>query len=113
MKGKVKRKDVFVTTKIWVENMGYESTLCSFQESLSELKLDTVDLLLVHWPGDFGRTTDPVQCREKRRETWRAMEQLLAEKQVKFIGVANYGQKHLEDSAGVNMGWAFGRLGWE
>jgi len=94
---RIQRKDVFLTTKIWVENMGYDKTLKSFGESASKLGVNAVDLLLIHWPGDFGKTQDLGACRALRRETWKAMEQLLAGGQVHSVGVANFGRRHLEE----------------
>lgn len=85
--GVVRRDELFITTKIEAKNMGYESTLKSFEESLMALQVDQVDLLLLHFP------PPP----ELRRETWAAMEQLVQEGKVKHIGVANHSERHLED----------------
>eukprot|EP00746_Dinoflagellata_sp_MGD_P059290 gnl/MRDRNA2_/MRDRNA2_25323_c0_seq1.p1 gnl/MRDRNA2_/MRDRNA2_25323_c0~~gnl/MRDRNA2_/MRDRNA2_25323_c0_seq1.p1 ORF type:complete len:605 (+),score=108.13 gnl/MRDRNA2_/MRDRNA2_25323_c0_seq1:41-1855(+) len=95
----LQRDDVYIVTKIWVENMGYQKTLSSFQQSLRSLQVASVDLVLVHWPSDFGRTTDVAKVRELRKETWKAMELLVQQGKVTSIGVANYSKRHLEELA--------------
>ncbi|WP_420603443.1 aldo/keto reductase [Flagellimonas sp.] len=82
----VDRKDVFVVSKVWNNDQGYESTLKAFDDSLERLGLDYLDLYLIHWPKG-----------EKSKETWRAMERLYEEKKVRAIGVSNFMQHHLED----------------
>lgn len=82
----IDRKEIFVVSKVWNADQGYESTLKAFEASLSRLGLDYIDLYLIHWP---------VDC--KYKETWRAMEKLYAEKRIKSIGVSNFMQHHLED----------------
>jgi diketogulonate reductase-like aldo/keto reductase len=78
--------EVFITTKVWNDDQGYDSTLRAFDRSLQKLQLDVIDLYLVHWP-----------VRETRLDTWRALEQLYAEGRVRAIGVSNYYQSHLEE----------------
>ncbi|MFQ5838919.1 MAG: aldo/keto reductase [Thermoplasmata archaeon] len=80
------RSDVFVTTKLWNTDHGYESTLRAFRASLQQLGLDYVDLYLIHWPVEGLRL-----------ESWRAMETLLDDDQCKAIGVSNYMVRHLEE----------------
>ncbi len=82
----VPREDVFVVSKVWNSDQGYESTLKAFDASLTRLGLDYLDLYLVHWP-----------VHGKYKDTWRAMEKLYAEKRIKAIGVSNFMQHHLED----------------
>lgn len=84
----VKRDELFITTKVANYNQGYDSTLSTVEQSLKDLRVDQIDLLLVHWPS-------------KRRffETWKAMEKLYNEKLVKAIGVSNYEIHHLEELA--------------
>lgn len=85
-KSGVPRKEVFVVSKVWNADQGYESTLRSFEDSLERLQLDYLDLFLVHWP-----------VKGKYKETWRALEHLYAEKKVRAIGVSNFLRHHLED----------------
>ncbi|TWF41605.1 diketogulonate reductase-like aldo/keto reductase [Chitinophaga polysaccharea] len=82
----VDRKDIFLTTKVWNADQGYDSTLKAFDASLGRLKTDYLDLYLVHWP-----------VKGKYKETWRALEQLYADGRIKAIGVSNFLQHHLED----------------
>jgi diketogulonate reductase-like aldo/keto reductase len=82
----VPREKVFVTTKVWNTDQGYERTLKAFDRSRKNLGLDVVDLYLVHWP-----------IKGKYRDTWKALEKLLAERKVRAIGVSNFLAHHLED----------------
>ncbi|HTP04319.1 MAG TPA: aldo/keto reductase [Nitrospirota bacterium] len=77
-KSGVARKDIFVTTKLWIQDAGYESTKKAFERSLKRLQLDYLDLYLIHQP--FG----DVHC------SWRAMEELYREAKTRAIGVSNF-----------------------
>lgn len=81
----IKREELFLTTKITEPNQGYYRTLQTFTQSLKDLKLDYVDLLLVHWP-----------LHQHFFDTWKAFERLKSEGLVKSIGVSNYGVAHLQ-----------------
>ncbi len=81
----VARDRIFVTTKLWNSDHGYDRALRACDQSLARLGLEQVDLYLVHWPAPG------------RRETWRAMEQLLADGKARAIGVSNYTIRHLEE----------------
>lgn len=80
------REDLFITTKLWNSEQGYDSTLRAFEESLKRLQLDYVDLYLIHWP-----------VKGKYIETWKAFETLYKEGRVKSIGVSNFQVHHLKD----------------
>lgn len=82
----VDRKDIFVTSKVWNSDQGYDATLTAFDESLDRLGLDYLDLYLIHWP-----------VPGKYKETWRALERLYAEKRIRAIGVSNFLRHHLEE----------------
>jgi diketogulonate reductase-like aldo/keto reductase len=84
----VAREDVFVTTKLWNTEQGYESALKAFDESLERLGFDYVDLYLIHWP-----------MSATMRDTWRAMQEIHASGRAKAIGVCNFLVHHLEDLA--------------
>ena len=84
--GGVPRKELFVTSKVWMDDMGYDSTMRAFEKSLKDLALDYLDLYLIHWPKD-----------QHRKETWKALESLHEQGVVHSIGVSNYYQKHLEE----------------
>lgn len=81
----VPREEIFVTTKVWNTDQGYEQTLRAFETSRKKLGFDYVDLYLVHWPG-----------RDKFIDTYRALEKLLAEGLVRAIGVSNFKEHHLD-----------------
>ncbi|CAM6085722.1 unnamed protein product [Calypogeia fissa] len=83
----IPREEIFVTTKLWNSDHGYQNTLRAFDRSLKEFGLDYIDLYLIHSP-------IPMQ---QRLNTWRAMEQILKSGKVKSIGVSNYGVKHLKE----------------
>lgn len=80
------RDRIFVTTKLWNSDHGYDAALRACDASLARLGLAQLDLYLVHWP-----------VAELRRETWRAMERIRAEGKARAIGVSNYTIRHLED----------------
>ncbi|MEY8781443.1 aldo/keto reductase [Allomuricauda sp. XS_ASV26] len=82
----VPREDVFLVSKVWNTDQGYEATLKAFEASLNRLGTDYLDLYLIHWPkGDLSK------------DTWRALERLYREKRVRAIGVSNFLKHHLED----------------
>ena len=85
----VNRSELFVTTKLWVRDYGYDCTLRAFDASLRKLDLGYIDLYLLHWPvpSDFEATI----------ASYRAAERLLADGLVRSIGVSNFTDKHLAD----------------
>ena len=82
----VSREEIFLTSKVWNSDQGYDSTLKAYDASLDRLQLDYLDLYLIHWP-----------VAGKYKETWRAMEHLYREGRVKAIGVSNFMEHHLQD----------------
>ncbi|MDB5238895.1 MAG: hypothetical protein JWO00_230 [Candidatus Parcubacteria bacterium] len=91
----VPREDIFVTTKLWNEDQGYENALRAIDTSLGLLGLDYVDLYLIHWPGAGNIWSG--KALNKREETWKAMEEIHASGKAKAIGVSNYTVRHLEE----------------
>jgi len=89
----VLRKDIFITTKLWRESLGYNSTKIEFEKSLNRLDLDYIDLYLIHWPANVKNYTN---WQKTNSDTWRAMEELQSEGKIKSIGVSNFFQEHLE-----------------
>ena len=90
----IPREEIFVTTKLWNTDQGYQNTLKAIDDSLARLQLEYVDLYLVHWP-TAGLTNEPTI--NKREETWRAMEEIYKSDKAKAIGVSNYTITHLEE----------------
>jgi len=89
----VKREEIFVTTKLWNEDHGYEATKKAICSSLKKLNLDYLDLYLIHWP-------NPLKFRscwqESNAGSWRAMEEAYSDGKLKAIGVSNFCERHLE-----------------
>jgi methylglyoxal/glyoxal reductase len=82
----ISREDLFVTSKVWNADLGYESTLAAYEASLQKLGLDYLDLYLIHWP-----------LEGKFKDAWRALETLYKTGKVKAIGVSNFQIHHLEE----------------
>lgn len=85
----VARSEIFVTTKLWNDDQGYDFTLRACERSLKDLGLEYVDLYLIHWP-----------VQGQRLESWRAMEKLLADGKCRAIGVSNFMPRHLDELLG-------------
>lgn len=85
------RDDVFVTTKVWNDDQGYDRTLRAFDASAARLGLDEVDLYLIHWP---------VPSRDLYLDTWRALIRLAEEGRARSIGVSNFSPAHIERIVG-------------
>ncbi|WP_276353433.1 aldo/keto reductase [Cohnella caldifontis] len=85
----ITREDIFVTTKVWNDQQGYDNAMKAFEQSFANLDLGYVDLYLVHWP-----------VQGKYKETYRALEDLYEQGRVKAIGVSNFLVHHLEDLMG-------------
>lgn len=85
LKSGIQRNDLFVTSKLWVQDHGYENAKSAFQRTLDRLQLDYLDMYLLHWPfGDF-------------LGAWKALEELYAEGKIKAIGVCNFTIEKLEE----------------
>lgn len=82
----IPREEIFVTTKLWNSDHGYNRALKAFEESLTDLGFDYVDLYLIHWP-----------VQDLRNESWRALEKLQVEGKCRAIGVSNYTIGHLKE----------------
>ncbi|MGE5703144.1 MAG: aldo/keto reductase [Clostridia bacterium] len=82
----VSRDELFITSKVWNSDQGYDTTLQAFETSMSKLGLDVLDLYLVHWP-----------VVGKYKDTWRALEKLYKDGRVRAIGVSNFKLHHLQD----------------
>mmetsp|Transcript_15883 Transcript_15883/g.37157 ORF Transcript_15883/g.37157 Transcript_15883/m.37157 type:complete len:301 (-) Transcript_15883:109-1011(-) len=96
----LKRSEVFIITKIWVSNYGFDKAMSSVRASAKKLGLSSVDLVLPHWPGIGTRAEAASENFRLRRETWQALEALKAEGVAKQIGVSNYNERHLQELLG-------------
>ena len=81
----VPREEIFLVSKIWMSDHGYEKTLQAFKTSIKKLVTDYLDLYLIHWPQSLNK------------ETWKALEKLYKEGYIRAIGVSNFTSKHLKD----------------
>ncbi|WP_404323613.1 aldo/keto reductase [Cytobacillus firmus] len=82
----VPREELFITTKVWNTDQGYDQTLNAFDNSLKKMGLDYIDLYLIHWP-----------VKEKYLQTWKALEKLYKDGKARAIGVSNFQIHHLKD----------------
>ncbi|MGW5061592.1 aldo/keto reductase [Streptomyces sp. NPDC004096] len=82
----IPREELFITTKLWNADQGYDATLKAFDASLAKLGLEYIDLYLIHWP---------TPARDLYRDSWRAIEKLVADGRVRAAGVSNFQPAHL------------------
>lgn len=83
----IPREEIFVTSKLWDDDQGYDSALRAFDASQERLGIGVLDLYLIHWPRPAKR----------RRDSWKALEKIYEEGRVRAIGVSNYMTHHLEE----------------
>lgn len=89
----VDRSELFITSKVWNSERGYETTLAAFEKTMSDLQLDYLDLYLIHWPASAYRFKN---WEEINLGTWRAMTELYKSGQIKAIGISNFLPHHME-----------------
>lgn len=90
----IERKDLFLASKAWKTEMGYDNVKKAFEESLKRLETDYLDLYLIHWPLPEDHYKD---WKQLDIDTWRGMEELYHEGRVKAIGVSNFLPHHIEN----------------
>ena len=83
----IAREDLFITSKLWIDDLGYEPALAAFDASLDKLGLDYLDLYLIHWPAPAS---------DRYADSWLALEKLHADGRVRAIGVSNFEPVHLQ-----------------
>lgn len=91
----IPREELFVTSKVWNTDRGYEKTKKAFADSMERLGLDYLDLYLIHWPANRKQFGD--EAKRINAETWKALEELYAEGKVKAIGLSNFLPHHIEE----------------
>ena len=90
----IPREEIFLTSKVWKDHLGYDSTLQEFESTCKRLGTDYLDLYLIHWP----RPSDlNAEWRDLDVETWKALEDLYKSKKVRAIGVSNFLPHHLNN----------------
>ena len=89
----VKREEIFLTTKHWVTERGYEKTIAAVEKSLELLGTDYIDLYLIHWPA-VEKTFD--NWAEINADTWKGFEKMYKDGKIKAIGVSNFEEKHIK-----------------
>lgn len=91
---KIKREDLFLTSKLWNTERGYEATMAAFEKTCSDLGVDYLDLYLIHWPRPSKYREDYL---EQNIASWKAMEELYRAGKVRAIGISNFQVKHMEE----------------
>ena len=91
----VPREEIFVTSKVWNTDRGYENTKKAFAESMERLGLEYMDLYLIHWPANKKQFGD--EAKKINADTWRALEELYAEGKIRAIGLSNFLPHHIEE----------------
>lgn len=89
----IPRKELFLASKVWRTEMGYQETKAAFAASLQRLGTDYLDLYLIHWPKASAHTPD---WKQRIQDTWRAMEELYEAGQIRAIGLSNFLPHHIE-----------------
>ncbi|WP_413532026.1 aldo/keto reductase [Empedobacter brevis] len=90
----IERNKLFITSKCWNTERGYEKAMAAFEQTLADLQTDYLDLYLIHWPAN--ETQFPENWKEQNEGTWRALEEIYKSGKAKAIGVSNFNINHLE-----------------
>ena len=90
----IPREDFFLTSKVWKDHLGYDSTLQEFESTCKRLGTDYLDLYLIHWPRP---SADCENWKELDLETWRAMEELQKEGKIRGLGLSNFLPHHIKN----------------
>jgi len=95
-----KREDIFVTSKAWKTELGYDKTLAAFEATMNEMQMDYIDLYLIHWPSSYAFDDD---WKNTNRATWKAMIEIYKTGRAKAIGVSNFLTHHLDTIIDMEM----------
>ncbi|MBQ8597477.1 MAG: aldo/keto reductase [Lachnospiraceae bacterium] len=90
----IDRRELFIASKAWIDEVGYQETKQAFERTLNRLQMDYLDLYLIHWPRCSEEDTD---WKERNLGAWRAMEELYAEGKIRGLGLSNFLPHHLEN----------------
>ncbi|PVU98202.1 hypothetical protein BB561_000062 [Smittium simulii] len=93
----LKREDIWITSKLFTGDQGYEKALAAAELSLKKLRLDYIDMYLIHFPGTSGIDVSDPANKTSRMGSWKALEELYAQKKIRAIGVSNYQINHLNE----------------
>jgi len=91
----VKREDLFIQSKLWIDEMGYDSAKAAIERSLDRLQMDYLDVYLIHWPRQNG--SSEAEWKKLQKDTYRAMEEMVDEGIIKAIGLSNFLPHHLDN----------------
>ena len=91
----IKRDEVIVETKLWIDEMGADGVSLALEKSLTRLQMDHVDIYMIHWPRQTG--SDDEKWKELDIETWKAMEKAVRQGKVRRLGVSNFLPHHLKN----------------
>ena len=97
-RGTVRRDEITICTKLWMDDLGYDSALRAARCSLERLRSERLDVFLVHFPGTIDAVQDPKRNRQLRADTWRALETLKRDGVATRIGVSNWTRRHLKET---------------
>ncbi len=92
----VEREQLFLQSKLWMDEMGYDQAKRAIERTLNRLQTDYLDVYLIHWPRRNSATT-PEEWKSLQRETYRAMEEMLEQGMIKAIGLSNFLPHHLDN----------------
>jgi diketogulonate reductase-like aldo/keto reductase len=93
-KSGIDRKEIFITSKLWNDEHGYEKTLAAFEGTMKKLDMDYIDLFLIHWPNPIASRGN---WQEANAGTWKAFEELYGAGRIRSIGVSNFHPRHIDE----------------
>lgn len=92
----IKREDLFIQSKLWIDEMGYDNAKQAIERTLDRLQMDYLDVYLIHWPRQNSDST-PEEWKKLQKETYKAMEEMVDQGMIKAIGLSNFLPHHLDN----------------